>query len=299
MIPQNKRVSDEKLIAAYAATGNVWKAGERVGLCGQTAWARLKRLGIPMNRHDWTQLELERLRKTYADAGKHGSINLKILSTSLGRPRSSICKKARELGLGTTYGREKTPEQCTQISRRTQDWLKTHPHPRGAYKGRIIKICPECGRFVDCYISEAKRRIYCSRRCYYQSQRGQMFTRSKGGKRDDIGIFVRSAWEANYARYLNMLKTNGDILKWQYEAEIFEFKRIKRGTRSYRPDFKIWFPDGHIEYHEVKGWLMPTAQTALKRMAKYYPKVKLVIIDKDWFAAVRRQGLPALIAGWE
>ena len=32
------------------------------------------------------------------------------------------------------------------------------------------------------------------------------YSRSKSGRRDDLGgLFVRSSWEANYARYLNFL----------------------------------------------------------------------------------------------
>ena len=57
--------------------------------------------------------------------------------------------------------------------------------------------------------------------------------------------------------------------------------------------------NGTVEYHEVKGWRYPKGETALKRMAKYYPKIKIVVIDEEWFKAVNRQGLPAMIEGWE
>jgi len=102
--------------------------------------------------------------------------------------------------------------------------------------------------------------------------------RSKGGFREDIQIYVRSSWEANYCRYLNWLKANGKIKAWSYETETFPFP-IKRGAIDYKPDFKVEYADGHIEYHEVKGWLDPTSKTKLKRMAKYYPDIKLILID--------------------
>ena len=128
---------------------------------------------------------------------------------------------------------------------------------------------------------------------------------SKQGKRSDLdGLYVRSRYEANYCRYLNLLIANpqgrpDDVVKWEYEPETFEFKSIKRGTRFYTPDFKVYLRDGHIEYHEVKGWDYPKGQTARKRFYKYYPQLRLVIIDEDWFKAMRSKGYHKLIPNWE
>lgn len=121
--------------------------------------------------------------------------------------------------------------------------------------------------------------------------------RSKVGTRDDIGIFVRSSWEANYARYLNWLKSIGEIKDWSYESVTFDFP-IKRGSRFYTPDFRIINTDGSIEYHEVKGYMDQRSSTKLKRMAKYYPETKLVLVDKDAYYALSRQ-IKNLIPNWE
>lgn len=116
--------------------------------------------------------------------------------------------------------------------------------------------------------------------------------RGKGGRRADLGNrFFRSRYEANYARFLNFTK-----VKWEYEAKTFWFEKIKRGSRSYTPDF--YLPASN-EYHEVKGWMDPKSATKLKRMAKYYPEIKVIVIGKEWFTAANRQGLCRLIAGWE
>ena len=112
-----------------------------------------------------------------------------------------------------------------------------------------------------------------------------------------MGIYVRSKWEANYARYLNWLKAQGEIVAWEYEPMEFEFP-IKKGTRFYKPDFKVISTSGY-EWHEVKGWHYPKGETAMKRFRKYYPEERLIVIDSEWFSAVRRQGIPRLIAGWE
>jgi hypothetical protein len=125
------------------------------------------------------------------------------------------------------------------------------------------------------------------------------YSRVRRGFREDLGIFVRSSWEANYARYLNFLIAHeGNILKWQYEPETFWFEAIRRGVRSYKPDFKVSYKDGHVEYHEVKGWLTDKSKTALSRMVLYHPAVQIVLIDSDRYRSIEKQ-CQKLIQGWE
>lgn len=124
-------------------------------------------------------------------------------------------------------------------------------------------------------------------------------TARRGGRREDLGgLYVRSAWEANYARYLNWLQAQGEILSWEFEPDTFEFHRIKRGTRFYTPDFKVTNKDGSVEYHEVKGWMDPASKTKLDRMGRYYPAVKIIVIDGPVYRALARQ-LHGLISTWE
>ncbi len=118
--------------------------------------------------------------------------------------------------------------------------------------------------------------------------------REIGGKR----CFFRSAWEANYARYLQLLKAAGNISDWLHEPETFWFKGIKRGCVSYLPDFKVDRPDGSIEYHEVKGWMDDRSKTKIARMAKYFPEVRLIVVDGKAYRRLARQVSP-LIPGWE
>lgn len=124
-------------------------------------------------------------------------------------------------------------------------------------------------------------------------------TQCAGGKREDLGNqYFRSAWEANYARYLNWLVSKGEIDGWSYEPVTFEFVGIKRGVRFYTPDFRVETRGAH-EWHEVKGWMDSQSKTRMKRMAKYYPGEKVVMIDRKWFASARRAGMPAMIPEWE
>jgi hypothetical protein len=124
-------------------------------------------------------------------------------------------------------------------------------------------------------------------------------SRAKSGKREDIGIYVRSSWEANIARYLNWMKSIGAIFAWEYEADTFWFLNFKRGTRSYTPDFKIWDRAGDTPYYwEVKGWMDQKSQTKLSRMAKYYPDVKVIVIGSAEYKAIRNQAR-RVVPGWE
>jgi len=94
-------------------------------------------------------------------------------------------------------------------------------------------------------------------------------------------IFFRSGWEYRYAIYLEFLLQQGKIKKWEYEPEEFEFHQIARGTRHYKPDFKVTYPNGTIVYHEVKGRMTAKARTQLDRMKKYYPRIRIHLVQKS------------------
>lgn len=121
----------------------------------------------------------------------------------------------------------------------------------------------------------------------------------KGGKREDLGgLYVRSSWEANYARYLNWLAERKQIKEWKFEPITFEFVKIKKGNRYYTPDFQVFYFDGSYEFHEVKGYMDAQSKTKLKRMVKYHPKEKIVLIDKPVYMQIHRQ-MKNLIPFWE
>ena len=114
-----------------------------------------------------------------------------------------------------------------------------------------------------------------------------------GGKKH----YMRSAWERNIARYFEFLKQNGDILEWEYEPQKFIFHKINYGNRTYLPDFRITENDGSQHYVEVKGRMDSSSRTKLRRMLKYYPKVKIEIIDIKKYSHISK--LSPVISGWE
>ena len=98
-------------------------------------------------------------------------------------------------------------------------------------------------------------------------------TTIKAGRREDLGVTVRSGWEANVARWLNY-----QGIEWEYEPTRFHFP-IKRGTKSYAPDF--WLPNYMGgKWLEVKGYLPQQDKTRMKRFKLHCPDefTKLVVI---------------------
>jgi hypothetical protein len=99
----------------------------------------------------------------------------------------------------------------------------------------------------------------------------------------DRKIFFRSNWEYKFALWLQMLKDTKAIKDWKHEPLTFWFHDIKRGTRSYLPDFLVTNLDETHYWVEVKGYMDAKSRTKIKRFRKYYPNEQLIVIDAKWF----------------
>ena len=99
----------------------------------------------------------------------------------------------------------------------------------------------------------------------------------------DKKFYCRSSWELRFAKHLQHLKECNVIQDWDYEPETFWFDEIKRGTRSYKPDFKVTETSGAYYWVEVKGYMDAKSVTKIRRFKKYFPNERLVIIDEKWF----------------
>jgi len=111
-------------------------------------------------------------------------------------------------------------------------------------------------------------------------------------------IYFRSRWEANYARYLEWLRKKDEIISWEHEPQTFWFLEIKRGMRSYLPDFKVIEKNGTEAFHEVKGWMDQASRTKLNRMAKYYPHIRVILIDSASYKSIAKL-MSRIIPDWE
>lgn len=143
-------------------------------------------------------------------------------------------------------------------------------------------------------MQKAKREKYGS--ISPKTKRGSWYSgwRTVGGKR----IYFRSRWEANYARYLEFLKEKKVIRDWEHEPKTFWFDAIKRGTVSYLPDFFVIEMDESTAFHEVKGWMDSRSKTALRRMKKYYPEIKIILIRQKQYKQIEKK-VGSLCVGWE
>jgi len=277
-------------------------------------------LGIGKAR-PWGSDELSIVRAAYEGAGTR-RLDLNALVNRLGRGRSEICRKAREMGL-TDHTRMKTengPKDrrkfkgdkaalSEHISKTTKKWIAENGHPKGMKgKRHSLETREQIGK-----ISAQKWRDMTKKEREAHTAKAVATRKAKGfeppktargtwraGWREigDKRHYFRSRWEANYARYLQWLKDLGHIKDWEYEPKTFWFDAIKRGVRSYKPDFFVHENSGTIVIHEVKGWMDSRSRTTLKRMAKYYPEETVVVIDGDQYRAIRRKVM-GLIPGWE
>lgn len=95
------------------------------------------------------------------------------------------------------------------------------------------------------------------------TKRGSAYAHTRTGYRPDIGLTLRSGWEANVCRVFK-----GYGINFEFEEYKFDFP-IKRGNKAYIPDFHL--PDTD-EWLEVKGYFDSNSFIKLKRFKKYYPE---------------------------
>lgn len=275
-------------------------------------------------RVEWTTHEIDRLRQVYEAAGEsHAALKLDELAAELGRHKTNVCRKARALGLTKQKRvREKkdrrkfkgdTDALRAHLSEQRRRWLQAHEHPRGAlglkHSAETLAVLSEKSRAMNARRTPQEKKAMARRAVATKIERygtaGPVFqdeanahSRTKAGRRADLdNRYFRSAWEANYARYLNWLIEQGEIQGWEYEADVFVFHGETRGAITYRPDFKVTERDGEIVYHEVKGWMDGPSKTRLKRMKKHYPEVKVIVIGEAEYKAVAKW--KGMIPEWE
>lgn len=198
------------------------------------------------------------------------------------------------------------------ISKRTKEWIRVNGHPRGMNGKRHTKETLSAmstwsknhwtgmnKEQKNKQISKALKAKILKYGTLVSNPSNRLGASWKAGWREIGGKkhYFRSRWEANYARYLQWKKERNEIKDWEFEPDTFWFNNIKRGVRSYLPDFKVFKNDGTFYYDEVKGWFDDRSKTKMKRMKKYYPKVVINLIQAPWFKASKN--LKLVIKEWE
>lgn len=227
--------------------------------------------------------------------------------SKVGKKRPDQALVIKRLHTEGKLNHHKDPEWRADTRKRMVKWHRDNEHPRGM----LGKPQPERAKRA---VSEASKKRWADPASKLNSEEHRQsisdrmvgpkkyrsYSRSRSGKREDLGgLYVRSTWEANYARILNWQVEQAIIHKWEYEPDTFYFEAIKRGTRSYTPDFKIWETPGSEPYYvEVKGWMDAKSKTKLKRMAKYYPAVRIDLLEKKRYTALTKQ-FKGMLPMWE
>jgi len=302
------KFSDQQVINSYQRLGSIWKVAEELGLCGQSVSERLKRLEVKVKNKPLNDVDKLKIRRVYEFGFLKDSGDLKDLSKEIGRTIPFISRKAKEMGL-TTYSRKLSNNKIKECSKNMKKWLKSHDHPRGMLgKNHSDEYCQEISKRVKEWYRNASEdqkneRILKSLKTQEKngtlySEREKVSWKSGWRKIGDVEKYYRSAWEANYARYLQFLLEQKKIKKWEHEPLTFWFNEIKRGARSYLPDFRVTNLDDSICWHEVKGYYDDRSKTKIKRFAKYYPKETLILIDSEWFKK-NSSKICMIIKGWE
>lgn len=293
-------VSNEVLINSYSRTGNVWKTAAEVGLCGQSVHERLSRLGVIKKMNLWTASDDEVLVREYK---AHMDANtLDELALRLGRTKQFICRKARALGLTDMRNRVIADKTRERLSDSAKTWIAHKGHPRGYLghkhsdetRSKLSLASRSSWSDPNSKVNSAEFRQRMSDNLHERKMNGSIRTYSnKGDYPVEIGgndYVFKSSWEVEVAKRLHELCLDGFILDWSYESRHFNFDDMKRGTRSYCPDFEVKRLDGSVFYIEVKGWKMERSMKRIRMFQERYPDVELYIIDEKEYGKVLSEG---------
>lgn len=264
----------------------------------------------------WSQAQDDQLRLLYAKLVLR-EITLADIAATIGKSVAGCACRAGHLGISMSrrkwmrrkkerkakslkYSSEE--ERQAALSIRVKKWHSTHPHPMaGKEVPQSVRdkiSAANIGRHVTQSQIAAMMKTKAANGTFAPKWETGRSWRSGWRIIGRQRIFARSRWEANYARYLEFLRVAGQIQRWEHEPETFWFEAIRRGTRSYLPDFRVTLLNGSVEYHETKGWMDARSQTKIKRMKKYHPSVILRVIGAQWFRDNHRK-LRGLIPDWE
>lgn len=292
------------------------KIAEELGRSKRAVISKASVMGISNDMRVFTEEEAKKLKEWYEV--HTDSLDLELLSVEMGRTMPFLCRQAKKLGL-TKFGRKpkqsltesaerlkrfdsKNPEHKYEALKKAQQRNKENPPiiPKRVYtEEEKKKASARVKAMWQDPTSAFNSQAYKTKRSKIQSEimrsriktNAENYSRGRGGRRKDLNNrYFRSSWEANYARYLNFLIKNGNIFKWEYEPDTFYFEKIKRGTRSYTPDFKIWEKiDSDPYYVEIKGWMDDKSKTKLKRMQKYYPYIEIRLFQEREYKELKNK----------
>lgn len=309
-----KRVSDDKIKSLYAKHRSIYRVAAACGLCPQSVHERLVRLGIQRNNRPFSEEERAAIRNLYTEGFERGAGKVQALADKLGRSISVIYTEAHNRGLcdasrplhatrrqslaiGTS--RATKARQAAGTYKNAMAGRRCSPDRRAAMSRNSLSMWENRSAAAKARITEKvmKTRLARYGRVGNVERPGQTSWKAAWHTIGGQKIYCRSTWEANYAHYLEWRRSREEIRSWQHEPETFWFEKVRRGVRSYLPDFKVVFWDGRIEFHEVKGWMDSKSKTKIRRMKLYHPSVVLDVVDAKRYRALKKQ-LAGIVPNW-
>lgn len=286
----------------------------------------------------WTEEELLLLKRYYPTQGKlwcanalgrtESSVRWKAHEIGLKQDKDGAFFKDWQIRAAQSKVGKKRPDQALVIkemheqgkfvftddrkkamSERSKKWIAENGHPKGMLgkpqteKAKIavsLASIARWGSMTEDDIFNRTKKSMETRERNGTLPPERIGVTWKGGWREIGGYkkYYRSRWEANYARYLEWMRLQGLIAGWLHEPKTFWFEGIKRGAVSYLPDFCVKDNQGNETYHEVKGWMDNRSKTKIRRMAKYHPKVTLIVVDSKAYKYLERN-FQSIVPEWE
>ena len=106
----------------------------------------------------------------------------------------------------------------------------------------------------------------------YRSQGTRKNARGRTDTKDGMNRL-----EQRYADHLHTLQLAGEIHSFTFERH-----NLKLADKTYyKPDFEVMLPDGTIEFHEVKGFMMDDANVKIKVAAAQFPQYVFRLVQWD------------------
>jgi hypothetical protein len=306
---------DTKFLVENFATMTVRDLALRLNKSEPAVRGKKGRMRLREKHNPFTQEEKNIIIKWYIEHPYR--LDLDKLCDILQRPETSVCRVARKLGLTDicrTFEKKSNNPDPNKVSRRGTSegarkgqakfiWRAKNDH----YKGMLGKHHTEetKERMSESHIntwvnySDEEKQLKIENMGYARKQNYgkyplsyRLYSKGNVGFRNDLQHYFRSNWEANVARYLNLIG-----VKWQYEPKRFFFKEIETAPNSYLPDFYLEDLDTWVE---VKGWMDDKSKLKLEYFNEYYPDefAKLIVIDQKSYTNIQKE-FGDFIENWE
>lgn len=145
---KKRRITNEEIIAAYKDTGSVWRAGERLGLSGQTVHGRLTSIGFKVGNR-WTDEDVEKLRELAK------TMTMPRLADALGRSYAGIACKLGEIGVKAQKEYERKPTKQTDAEIESE--TAKHIEAIEAYTGHVTTYCRQQGMNIETFVRRVEK----------------------------------------------------------------------------------------------------------------------------------------------